>query len=60
LILSENVPFYDLPKMSDKPSKAFNISFQGSVNENSPAGSSILEVSATDDDGGENGKVYYR
>jgi hypothetical protein len=33
---------------------------QGSVNENSPAGSSILEVSATDDDGGENGKVYYR
>jgi len=33
---------------------------QGSVNENSPAGTSILEVSATDDDGGENGKVYYR
>jgi hypothetical protein len=43
------------------PSIAFNLClFQGSVNENSPAGSSILEVSATDDDGGENGKVYYR
>jgi len=34
--------------------------FQGSVNENSPAGTSILEVSANDDDAGENGKVYYR
>jgi hypothetical protein len=30
------------------------------VNENAPAGSSILEVSATDEDAGENGKVYYR
>ena len=37
-----------------------NTFFQGSVNENSPAGTSILEVSASDDDGGENGKVYYR
>jgi len=37
-----------------------SIWFQGSVNENSPAGTSILEVSASDDDAGENGKVYYR
>jgi hypothetical protein len=43
-----------------KAFKYFFYLFQGSVNENSPAGSSILEVSATDDDGGENGKVYYR
>lgn len=34
--------------------------YQGSVHENVPAGTSILEVSAHDKDLGENGKVRYR
>ena len=34
--------------------------YSGSVHENSPAGTSILEVSAYDEDIGENSKVRYR
>ena len=34
--------------------------YSGSVHENAPAGTSVAQVSAYDDDSGENGKVRYR
>ena len=34
--------------------------YSGTVHENAPAGTSVTQVSAYDDDAGENGKVRYR
>ena len=46
--------------VNDNAPRFPNAHYQGSVHENLPAGTSIIEVSAHDEDLGENGKVRYR
>ena len=46
--------------VNDNSPRFSSVHYHGSVHENVPAGSSILEVSAHDEDERENGKVRYR
>ena len=46
--------------VNDNAPRFPNAHYQGSIHENLPAGTSIIEVSAHDEDLGENGKVRYR
>ena len=46
--------------VNDNAPRFANGLYRGTVHENAPAGTSVTEVSAYDDDAGENGKVRYR